>query len=189
MRLLLFDGLGTHFSSTFLPWLRAQVRAHRPSNRRPCPRSGLPCPGGRGIPSTTMLELRVCIDVEDLDRALAFYTQALGLTPGRRQGSDWAELLGASSPIDLLAKPSGSPPGPGASSKRDYRRHWTPVHLDFTVTDLDAAVQRALAAGATLDVGIQELPWGRMANLADPFGHGFCLLEFRGRGYDALADP
>lgn len=136
-----------------------------------------------------MIPLRVCIDVAELDRALAFYTQALGLTPGRRQGSDWVELLGASSPIDLLAKAPGSPPHPGASSPRDYRRHWTPVHLDFTVTDLDAAVLRAQAAGATVDVSIQAFPWGRMANLADPFGHGFCLLEFHGRGYDALADP
>ncbi|HEX8536232.1 MAG TPA: VOC family protein [Cystobacter sp.] len=136
-----------------------------------------------------MIELRACIDVEDLDKAIAFYTQTLGLKLGRRVGSEWAELLGASSPIDLLARPAGSPSSPGASSVRDYRRHWTPVHLDFTVTDLDAAVLRAQAAGATVDTGIQAFPWGRMANLSDPFGHGFCLLEFHGRGYDALADP
>jgi hypothetical protein len=23
--------------------------------------------------------------------------------------------------------------------------------------------------------------------MADPFGHGFCLIEFRGRGYDEIA--
>jgi hypothetical protein len=23
--------------------------------------------------------------------------------------------------------------------------------------------------------------------LADPFGHGFCLIEFTGRGYDEVA--
>jgi lactoylglutathione lyase len=23
--------------------------------------------------------------------------------------------------------------------------------------------------------------------LADPFGHGLCLIEFRGRGYDEIA--
>jgi hypothetical protein len=28
-----------------------------------------------------------------------------------------------------------------------------------------------------------------MANLADPFGHGFCLLELRGRGYDEILQP
>jgi predicted enzyme related to lactoylglutathione lyase len=133
-----------------------------------------------------MIELRVCMDVPDLDKGIAFYTQALGLKLGRRAGSDWAELLGAPSPIDLLAKPAGSPSGVGPTPVRDYQRHWTPVHLDFAVTDLDAAVQRAQAAGATVERGIQEQKWGRIALLADPFGHGFCLLEFKGRGYDEL---
>lgn len=136
-----------------------------------------------------MIELRVCIDIEDLDKAIAFYTQALGLTLGRRKGSDWAELLGASAPIDLLTKPAGTPASPGTNAARDYRRHWTPVHLDFTVTGLDAVVQRAQALGAKLEQDIQERPWGRMANLADPFGHGFCLLEFKGRGYDEELAP
>lgn len=133
-----------------------------------------------------MLELRACIDVDDLEKAIAFYTGTFGLKLGRREGSEWAELLGASSPIDLLARPAGSPASPTTSSVREYRRHWTPVHLDFTVTDLNAVVERARAAGATLDRDIQERPWGRMANLSDPFGHGFCLLEFRGRGYDEV---
>jgi catechol 2,3-dioxygenase-like lactoylglutathione lyase family enzyme len=136
-----------------------------------------------------MIELRACIDVDDLERAIAFYTEALGLKVGRRLGSEWAELLGATSPIDLLARPAGSPASPGASLVRDYHRHWTPVHLDFTVTGLDTVVQRARAAGATLERDIQEREWGRMANLADPFGHGLCLLEFRGRGYDELLGP
>jgi catechol 2,3-dioxygenase-like lactoylglutathione lyase family enzyme len=133
-----------------------------------------------------MTELRVCIDVPDLDAAIDFYGRALGLRPGRRKGSQWAELLGGSSPIDLLAKSAGTPAFPAPGAVRAYRRHWTPVHLDFTVTDLDAAVARAQACGAVLDRDIQTQDWGRMANLADPFGHGFCLLEFRGAGYDAV---
>ena len=138
--------------------------------------------------TTVRTELRVCIDVDDLDKAIAFYTQALGLKVGRRFGANGTELLGASSPIDLLTKPSGSRATLGGSSMRDYRRHWTPVHLDFAVIDLDEAVRRALAAGAKLERDIQVQEWGRMANLADPFGHGFCLLEFRGRGYDEVAE-
>ncbi len=134
------------------------------------------------------LELRACIDVDDLERGIAFYTEALGLRVGRRTGAEWAELLGATSPIDLLAKPAGSVARPGESGPvRDYRRHWTPVHLDFTVTGLDAVVRRAQAAGATLEGDIREQAWGRLALMADPFGHGFCLLEFKGRGYDEIA--
>ena len=133
-----------------------------------------------------MTELRVCIDVDDLEKGIAFYTRGLGLTLGRRFGGTRAELLGASSAIDLLAAPSGSPAFAGKPPLRDYRRHWTPVHLDFAVTDLEAAVRQACEAGAVLERDIQTRKWGRMANLADPFGHGFCFLEFRGRGYDEL---
>ena len=132
------------------------------------------------------LQLRACIDVDDLEKAIAFYRDALGLTLGRRLGRHWAKMLGASSSVDLLAEPAGTAPAPGAAALRDYRRHWTPVHLDWVVADVDAAVRRAMAAGATLDRGIQSKKWGRLANLADPFGNGFCLLELVGRGYDEL---
>lgn len=134
--------------------------------------------------------LRVCIDVDDLDRAVAFYTRALGLSAGRRQGDEWIELTGAPAPIDLLAKPPGTAALPsGTRALRDYERHWTPVHLDFVVDDLDAAVRRATEAGAKLERAAETKPWGRIAILSDPFGHGFCLLEFRGRGYDEVLRP
>jgi lactoylglutathione lyase len=61
------------------------------------------------------------------------------------------------------------------------------VHLDFAVEDLDAAVARALSAGAVIEGEIAERAWGRMATMADPFGHGFCILQFRGRGYDEIS--
>ena len=133
-----------------------------------------------------MTILRACIDVDDLDRGIEFYTRALGLKSGRRVEGIWAELLGASLAIDLLAKPAGSPACAGKPPLREYRRHWTPVHLDFVVDDLDAALRRAQEAGAFLERGIEEHKWGRMANMADPFGHGFCLIQFRGRGYDEV---
>lgn len=43
------------------------------------------------------------------------------------------------------------------AAPRTYERHWTPVHLAFV--------------------------WGRYRVLADPFGHGFCLLQFKKGGY------
>lgn len=134
------------------------------------------------------LSLLANIDVDDLDRAEAFYVAALGLRVGRRFGGDVVELLGASSPIYLLRKAAGSMAGDATSQTRDYRRHWTPVHLDFVVLDLDSALRCALDAGAVLEGEPRSENWGRIATLADPFGHGFCLLEFRGRGYDEIAD-
>ncbi len=133
------------------------------------------------------LTLLANIDVDDLVRAETFYLQALGLEVGRRFGEDGVELLGASSPIYLLRKAAGSAAGDATMQTRDYRRHWTPVHLDFVVTDLAAALARARAAGATLEGDVRTAAWGRIATLADPFGHGFCLIEFLNRGYDEIA--
>lgn len=133
------------------------------------------------------MELRICIDVPDLERGIAFYTQGLGLRLGRRLGNGWAELLGAQAPIDLLAEPEGSAPlGEGRAARRSYARHWSPVHLDFVVQDADAAARHLVALGATLERPVAQRRWGRMASLADPFGHGIDLLQFQGRGYDEI---
>ena len=133
------------------------------------------------------MQILINIDVNDLERAQAFYLAAFELKLGRRLGPDVVELLGGSSPLYLLRKAAGTAPSPGTAQRRDYRRHWSPVHLDFVVDDLDVAVQRVLAAGATPELPATEFTWGRLATFADPFGHGLCLLQFTGRGYDAIA--
>jgi predicted enzyme related to lactoylglutathione lyase len=128
------------------------------------------------------VDVLINIDVPDLARAETFYVSAFGFEVGRRfEGV--VELLGAGAPLYLLEKPEGSAT-PGAT--RGYRRHWTPVHLDLVVDDVVAAVERAVQAGALLESPTRDAAWGRLAMLADPFGHGFCLLEFKGRGYDEL---
>ncbi len=134
-----------------------------------------------------MARLIVNVDVDDLDKAVAFYTSALGLRVGRRFSGGGIELVGAEVPIFMLVAAPGTAPFPGALATRDYRRHWTPVHLDFAVEDVAAAVKQAEAAGARVEVPIEQHKWGKMAVLADPFGHGFCLLQFEGRGYDEIA--
>jgi len=55
------------------------------------------------------------------------------------------------------------------------------------VADIRAAIERALQAGAKLERDVTTHAYGLLALLADPFGNGFCLIEFRGRGYDAIA--
>ena len=127
------------------------------------------------------------IDVPDLVPAERFYAEAFGLRPARRFGEDAVELLGAELPIYLLHKAAGTL-GAGAS-QRDYLRHWTPLHVDIVVDDLDATLIRAVAAGAVQEGAVREAGWGRIVQLADPFGHGWCLLQFEGRGYDEIATP
>ena len=134
------------------------------------------------------MEALINIDVPDLEAAIEFYERATELKLGRRlfEGTV-AELTGASVRILLLQKETGSSPVPGASLLRDYRRHWTPVHLDFVVPDVEAATRSAIAAGARLEGPVQSFVWGRQACLSDPFGHGFCLLQWQGAGYDGIA--
>lgn len=133
------------------------------------------------------MQLLLNIDVPDLAAAESFYTAAFGLRPARRLGPGVLELLGAAVPIYLLSKQAGSLGAGGAA--RDYARHWSPLHVDVVVDDLDAALAQALSAGATREGAIREAGWGRIVQLADPFGHGWCLLQFLGRGYDEIADP
>lgn len=130
----------------------------------------------------------VNVDVDDLPRAEAFYATAFNLSPARRFGEHGVELLGLPAPLYLLRKPSGTLAIPGEPRRRrNYSRHWTPVHLDFVVPDIHAALHRALNAGATLEQPVSAQPYGQIALLADPFGNGFCLVEFGDRGYDAIA--
>jgi len=134
------------------------------------------------------MDLLVNLDVDDLEKATRFYGSVLGLKVGRRFGAFGIEMLGSSAPIYLLAKSSGTPASDATSQRRAYDRHWTPVHLDFVVDQIEPAVQRAVSAGARLEKSIATHRWGKLALMADPFGHGFCFVEFLGRGYDEIAE-
>jgi len=128
----------------------------------------------------------VNLDVDDLDKAARFYGSALRLKIGRRFGAFAVEIIGSSTPIYLLVKSPGTPASDTTSQRRSYERHWTPVHLDFVVDEIEPAVQRAVSAGARLEKPIAMHKWGKLALMADPFGHGFCFVQFLGRGYDEI---
>lgn len=117
------------------------------------------------------------ISVTDLARGIAFYRQALGLNLRRRLDDDWAELEGASVPIFLLTR-----------EREAQADGWT-VHLDFLTDDLEASESRAREAGAELVRKFQERVWGRMANMRDPFGNPFDLIEMAPGGYDRIQYP
>lgn len=129
----------------------------------------------------------VNLDVPDLAAAETFYTAAFDLRVGRRLGPGALELLGGPTPLYLLQNDAGSA-ATEDGDVRDYERHWTPVHLDWVVADIDAALARAVAAGAALERPVRERLWGTIAVLSDPFGHGFCLIQFSDAGYDALVE-
>lgn len=129
------------------------------------------------------MRMLVNIDVPALEPAIDFYTAALGLTLSRTMDDDVAELTGASSVVYLLRNTAGSNPGGGLSATRHYSRHWTPVHIDFVVDDVDKAARRAMDAGAHRESECVEWNGSKCITFSDPFGHGFCLIEFENETY------
>jgi predicted enzyme related to lactoylglutathione lyase len=128
------------------------------------------------------VKIIINIDVPELLPAIAFYTAALGLTHSRNLDDDVAELTGASATLYLLQKDAATEAVHAPSIGRDYGRHWTPVHFDLVVPDVDAAAVRALAAGARQETGHLDFRGSRCISFGDPFGHGFCFIQFERDG-------
>jgi predicted enzyme related to lactoylglutathione lyase len=118
----------------------------------------------------------VCIDVDDVAKAIRFYGEGIGL---RLVKSDqgWAQMADGETVFWIMESPWGSWASTESKIPRAYDRHWTPVHLDFVVADLDAAVGRAIAAGGKLEGQVQKRPDGGLANLVDPAGNGLDLVQ------------
>lgn len=131
------------------------------------------------------MKVLVNIDVPELAPAIEFYCAALGLQLNRIIDGDVAELTGGSCLIYLLEKPAGSRPARTLPAIRDYTRHWTPVHVDFAVDNLEEASKRAVAAGAKQESGCVQWMGSKCITFSDPFGHGFCLIAFAEGTYRA----
>lgn len=129
------------------------------------------------------MKILINIDVPELGPAIEFYSSALSLSLSRVFDEGAAELTGASSTIYLLRKAEGSQPVKNYSALRQYARHWTPVHLDFVVDDLEEAAKRAISAGALQESECVHWKGSKWISFSDPFGHGFCLIEFTGETY------
>lgn len=107
--------------------------------------------------------------VEDLDRALRFYCDLLGLPLGHRSGS-FAQLATGATRVSLYERPAMA---------TTLGRELAPPSLDapgfelgFKVDDCDAAYEELVTAGATADVPPTDRPWGqRTAYVRDPDGH------------------
>ncbi len=129
------------------------------------------------------MRMIVNIDVPELASAIAFYTAALPFEVTRLLDADVAELRSGPATLYLLEKPPGSSPTPSPSAGRVFTRHWTPVHFDVVVEDVLEAAHTALSAGAVQESDCIEWRGSKCITFADPFGHGFCLIEFEGDTY------
>ena len=136
-----------------------------------------------------MNKVLINIDVPALDAGVTFYTGGLDFKFKRTLFQrSVAELVLGEATVYLIEQQQGTKPFPSANEKRRFERHWTPVHLDVAVEDMTTAIRKATAAGAIQSGETSVHSWGLLTPLADPFGHGICLLEFSEEGYDTVAD-
>ena len=122
------------------------------------------------------MKYSVTIDVPNVEDGVRFYRDALGLAEVARPIPIYVILKCGAATIGIMEKPAGTKPARGSDDTRRYERHWTPVHIDFQVDDVEVVLARVLNAGAICEQKY-ELP-GRppIAFCSDPFGNGFCIV-------------
>jgi predicted enzyme related to lactoylglutathione lyase len=128
-----------------------------------------------------MITVSVSIDVPNLEQGVRFYTGAFGFSRSAEPVSGVVALNAGNIEICLLEKQPGSAPSMRTTQTRRYERHWTPVHLDLHVDDIDRALAKALDAGAKKEQMFEDPEHGSVAFCSDLFGHGFCLIERKRR--------
>jgi PhnB protein len=113
--------------------------------------------------------------VEDAAEAIEYYKRAFGAketvrmnTPDGKIGH--AELELGDSHLML------SDPFPQASTKTPKELGGTTVNIFMYVEDVDAVVQQAVDAGATVTMEVADQFWGdRFGTITDPFGHTWSI--------------
>jgi PhnB protein len=139
-------------------------------------------------------ELFAYLHVADAARAIEFYRQAFGATekfrltePGGRLGH--AELLFGAATLMI------SDEFPEYGIKGPHTVGGTSVTMHLHVDNADTLIQRAIDAGATLDMAPTDQFYGeRSGSVRDPFGHRWTIghsieavtPEEMQRRYDAL---
>ncbi len=115
---------------------------------------------------------RVILPVSDIEQAKTFYSLVLGMpgervSPGRHYFDCGGTVLACYDPVA------------DGDEHEDGWKHHSRQYVYFAVPDLDATLERALQARATIvEGGIQRMPWGeRMFWAKDPFGNPISFVD------------
>jgi PhnB protein len=134
--------------------------------------------------------------VDDAEKAIEYYKNAFGAEETvRMNGPDGrighAELKIGDSHVML------SDPFPQSSTTPPTELGGTSGSIFMYVEDVDAVVQKAVAAGATVTMEVEDQFWGdRFGSITDPFGHAWSIAthvedlspeEIEERGKAAMA--
>ena len=136
------------------------------------------------------------VAVDDAAKAIEFYKQAFGANermrmpaPGGKIGHAELEIGNA---IVML-----SDPFPQGTTKSPRELGGTTVAMFIYVENVDAFVERAVQAGATVTMPVDDMFWGdRYGKITDPFGHEWQIAthvedvapdEMEARAQEAMA--
>jgi PhnB protein len=114
----------------------------------------------------------VCNGASD---AIEFYKQAFGAVEAMRLPGPDGKLMHVmirigDSPVMLVDE------FPDCGSVGPKSLNGSPVTLHLYVDDVDATVERAVAAGAKITMPVEDMFWGdRYGRIEDPFGHHWSI--------------
>ncbi len=103
---------------------------------------------------------RIWLPVDDMDKAVAFYRDSLGLEVVEHD-DDWSEVTAGDQIIGLNA--NESPSGDGGAV------------VAFKVDDIDSSVGQLKDKGVEFADQVSEHPWGKIAPFKDPAGNDLQL--------------
>ena len=107
----------------------------------------------------------VWVPVSDMDKALEFYGDTLGLDI-EQQEDDWSMVVAGSVRIGLNGRDSETSGGDGGAV------------IAFAVSDdIEAAISELSSAGVEIAGDVSEHPWGKVATFLDPDGNELQLYE------------
>ncbi len=104
----------------------------------------------------------VTIMVSNMDKAILFYTETLGLKLGNRYGDHWADIEGPGISIGLHPASKDLKKGDNLS-------------IGFKVTDIDKSVSELSKKGVIFK--LQDDDQVRLASFTDPDGNAMYLVQ------------
>ncbi len=123
--------------------------------------------------------VHVSIDVPSLDQGLHFYREVFGFVETARPFPTMAIVDANNVTVCMHEKAAGTKSSSAGTATRHYDRHWTPVHLDIHVVDIDAVLAKVKAQGGTIEMEFRNQGPMPVGFCCDPFGNGFCVIGER----------
>lgn len=112
--------------------------------------------------------------VDDVDKAIDFYTKQLGFELGQNASPAFAEVVRGKLRL-LLAGPKSSAGRPMPDGRQPVPGGWNRIH--FVVDDIAAEVDRLRSAGLSFRNDIVSGPGGQQILLDDPSGNPIELFQ------------